>query len=346
MDSQSRLALLLLVPCLALNGSLADSNKIVIAHRGASGYLPEHTLEAKALGHASGAEYVEQDVELSKDDVPVVLHDIHIDSVTDVAERFPDRKRGDNRFYAIDFTLAELKSLRVTERFDPKTKQPVFRGRFPLWKSSFYVPTLAEEIELVQGLNTSTGRSVGIYPEIKEPQWHKKEGKDISPIVLDTLARYGYKRKVDNFWIQCFDLAELKRIRGELHYSGNLLWLIDEDDPKWPVLPNPNASLIQIQKEMASVEDVIDGIGPALSHLMFRSEDGQLQTTGLVKYAHSLRMKVHAYTARADDLPPYAASMERLLRLILIDCDADGVFTDFPDQAHMFIQQLKPSQPK
>ena len=86
---------------------------IVIAHRGASGYLPEHTLAAKALAHGMGADYIEQDVVLTADDHPIVLHDIHLDLVTDVAERFPRRARADGRFHAIDFTLAEIQQLRV-----------------------------------------------------------------------------------------------------------------------------------------------------------------------------------------------------------------------------------------
>ena len=181
---------------------------IVIAHRGASGYLPEHTLAAKALAHGMGADYLEQDVVLTKDDVPVVLHDIHLDTVTNVAEVFPDRKRDDGRYYAIDLTLAEVKQLRATERVDAKTKRPVFPTRFPPHLSYFTVPTLAEELELIQGLNTSSGREAGIYTEIKSPAWHRSEGKDISKIVLGVLDHYGYREASDLAYLQCFDVAE------------------------------------------------------------------------------------------------------------------------------------------
>jgi glycerophosphoryl diester phosphodiesterase len=165
--------------------SLAE--KIVIAHRGASGYLPEHTLAAKAVAHAMGADYIEQDVVLSRDGVPVVLHDIQIETVTDVATMFPGRARADGRFYAIDFSLDELKALTVMERADERGEQ-VFPDRFPRGASSFRIPTLAEEIELIQGLNLSTGREAGIYPEIKAPAWHRAQGQDISAIVLGVLA--------------------------------------------------------------------------------------------------------------------------------------------------------------
>lgn len=93
-------------------------DKVVIAHRGASGYLPEHSLPAKAMAYAQGADYLEQDLVMTKDNELVVLHDHYLDRVTDVAERFPDRARKDGRYYAIDFTLPEIKSLKFTEGFD------------------------------------------------------------------------------------------------------------------------------------------------------------------------------------------------------------------------------------
>ncbi|STH69086.1 glycerophosphodiester phosphodiesterase [Escherichia coli] len=138
----------------------ADSNeKIVIAHRGASGYLPEHTLPAKAMAYAQGADYLEQDLVMTKDDHLVVLHDHYLDRVTDVADRFPDRARKDGRYYAIDFTLDEIKSLKFTEGFDIENGKKVqtYPGRFPMGKSDFRVHTFEEEIEFVQGLNHSTG---------------------------------------------------------------------------------------------------------------------------------------------------------------------------------------------
>ena len=119
-------ALALLGGAIAVAAASPAGPKIVIAHRGASGYLPEHTLPAIAMAHGQGADYLEQDLVLSKDGVPMVLHDIHIDTVSDVAKRFPDRRRADGRYYALDFTVAELKQLAVSERFDPKTGAAVF----------------------------------------------------------------------------------------------------------------------------------------------------------------------------------------------------------------------------
>lgn len=201
-----------------LSFSAAAADKLVIAHRGASGYLPEHTLPAKAMAYAQGADYLEQDLVMTKDDRLVVLHDHYLDRVTDVAERFPQRARQDGRFYAIDFTLAEIKSLRFSEGFEPKDGKHVqtFPGRFPMGKSDFRIHTFEEEIEFVQGLNHSTGKNIGIYPEIKAPWFHHQEGKDIAASVLQVLKTYGYTRKQDKIYLQCFDANELKRIKHEL----------------------------------------------------------------------------------------------------------------------------------
>ncbi|MFA6562253.1 MAG: glycerophosphodiester phosphodiesterase [Verrucomicrobiia bacterium] len=327
----------------------AGPRPVIIAHRGASGYLPEHTLEAKAGAHAMGADYLEQDVVLSKDGVPVVLHDVQIDTVTDVARRFPGRKRKNGRYYAIDFTLAELKQLRVTERFNPKTGQPVFKGRFPLWQSSFQIPTLEEELQFIQGLNKSTGRNVGIYPEIKAPGWHRQQGRDISRIVLQVLDRYGYKTKADNVWVQCFEFDEVKRIRRELGYQGKLLQLFGrysarEGADGKPEPPTDNSHL-QTRQGLEEVAKVADGIGPALSHVVTGRTNGVLQITDVVKNAHALKLVVHPYTLRVDELPKYVSSFEELCRIFFVEAGVDGAFTDFPDRTSAWKRSSSENNP-
>lgn len=317
---------------------LAASNEpqqIIIAHRGASGYLPEHTLPAKALAHAMGADYLEQDVVLSKDNVPVVLHDVCIDTVTDVARCFPDRHRTNGRFYAIDFTLAELKQLQVTERFDPKTRRPVFSGRFPIWQASFQMSTLEEEIQFIQGLNKTTGRNVGIYPEVKEPAWHKSQGKDISPIVLKTLARFGYANKDDRCYLQCFEFVEVKRIRNELGYRGRLIQLLAEGSS---TKPGTDDAYLTTPDGLAELAKVADGIGPSLQQVVTGKKDGVFQVTPLVHNAHAVGLKVHPYTIRADSLPRYATTADDLWRAFLTQAEVDGVFTDHPDLGSIFLR--------
>ena len=321
---------------LALSATSYAAPPIVIAHRGASGYLPEHTLPAKALAHAMGADYLEQDVVLTKDDVPVVLHDIHLDTVTDVATRFPDRKRADGRYYALDFTLAEIRQLRATERFNAKTGKAAFPRRFPTGQSSFAIPTLEEELQFIAGLNQSTGRSVGIYPEIKQPTWHRKEGHDISRIVLPILQRYGYRTKDDACFLQCFEYEEVKRLRGELGWQGRLIQLLGgkkgDDGTDFDFLRSPEG--------LAQLATVADGIGPAISSVIVGKTPAQRQVTDLVKLAHAAGLLVHPYTVRLEELPASVASAEELHRVLFSDARVDGVFTDFPDVTAQFLREV------
>ena len=309
--------LLLSLWILAMSHNAAQAaEKTIIAHRGASGYLPEHTLEAVAMAHAFGADFIEQDVVLSKDNVPVVLHDIELEPVTDVALKFPDRKRANGKYFAIDFTLAELKSLHVRERVDLKTGKQAFPSRFPTNHGTFRIPTLEEELQLIQGLNKSRKTTVGIYPEIKSPSFHRNEGRDISKIVIETLARYGYSSKSDHCIMQCFEWQELKEIR-KLGYQGKLVFLIGGkvvlDDNKTAEL---NADTLR------QIASVATGIGPSLSLVI----DKFGQPTNLVALAHKAGLVVHPYTIRTD-IP----SEFNWFKLILQDAQADGVFTDQPD---------------
>lgn len=306
-------------------------SKIVIAHRGACGYLPEHTLESTALAHAMGAHFIEQDVVLTKDGVPIVVHDVYLDAVSDVAQRYPHRERSDGRHYAIDFTLDEIKRLRVSTRFDPGTGRPAYPGRFPVRHGHFQVPTLDEAIELIQGLNQSRRRNVGVYTEVKSPAWHREHGKDISRIVLDTLARYGYTHRGDQAYVQCFDEAEVRRMRLELKSDLKLVQLLDGNAFR---IEPPPVGTGHVPERLARIAQYADGIGPPLD-LIVRGvgEDGQLILSRLVEESHRRGLEVHPYTFRADALPEYADDFDQLLRIFCVDVGVDGLFTDFPDRA-------------
>lgn len=289
------------------------TNKIIIAHRGASGYLPEHTLPAKAMAYAMNVDYLEQDLVLSRDNVPMVIHDIYLDDITDVSEKFRYRRREDGRYYVIDFTLSELKQLNVTERFNTKTGEQFYPKRFPKRKSSFKLHSLQEEIELIQGLNKSTGNNIGIYPEIKEPAFHVKEGKDISTIVLTILSNYGYTTKKDNCILQCFDAKELKRIREELKSELFLVQLIEYKEE---------------EKQLNEFAKYADGLGPWYKQI----------SPKLVKEAQDLGLKVHAYTFRADDLDNFK-DFDTVLNYGFNTLNLDGVFTDHPDKVVSFLDK-------
>ncbi len=299
------------------------SDKIVIAHRGASGYVPEHTMESKAMAHAMGADYIEQDLVLSKDNVLIVIHDIYLDEVSNVALLYPERSRTDGRFYVIDFTWDELKKLSVNERINLRTKKAVFPNRFPLKESNFKLHSLQDEIDLIQGLNKSTGKKVGIYPEIKNPGFHNKNGKDISKIVLQVLNDYGYKEKSDPCILQCFDAKELQRIRQELHCDLFLTQLMEFPE-----------SLDNLEKYASYA----NAIGPSIEQLVLASHGKSSQDKkDFIKRAHDLNLKVHAYTFRKDEHPNFE-NFEALLQFGLYDLELDGVFTDFPDLVVSFLQ--------
>ena len=145
---------IIFVSSLSFAGCVKKMNDkpIIIAHRGASGYLPEHTLECKAMAFGMNPDYIEQDVVLTKDNHPVVIHDHYLDTVSDVDRVFPGRKRSDGRYYVIDFTLEEIRKLRLRERIDLKTGNCVYPKRFPGETIiDFKIPTLEEEIQLIQG---------------------------------------------------------------------------------------------------------------------------------------------------------------------------------------------------
>lgn len=317
------------------------SKKLVIAHRGASGYLPEHTLAAKAMAYAQGADYIEQDLVMTRDDEIVVLHDHYLDTVTDVATVFPARSRDDGRYYAIDFTLEEIRQLSVVERFEliDGVAVPVFPDRFPLGKSSFQVNTFAEEIELVQGLNVSTGKSVGIYPEIKSPAFHREQGKDISAAVLAVLKQYGYDSKDDLAFLQCFDAAELRRIHEDLlpqhEMDLRLVQLADTSDEYREMLSETG---------LQELAEYVDGIGPSILLLIAPdSTASEVKATNLVKYAHAAGLQVHPYTFRRErnQMPPFAKDYDDFLRIFVDLVGVDGVFTDFPDLTVRYLESRR-----
>ena len=316
----------------------AEKEPIVIAHRGASGYLPEHTLESKAMAYAMGADYLEQDVVLTNDNHAIVFHDLYLDAVTDVAARFPGRERSDGKHYVIDFTLAEVLSLYVHERVDLDNNKTAFPDRFPHDKHLFRVHTLAEEIELVQGLNQSTNQMVGIFVELKDPEWHSRHDKDIVTVVLKLLTEYGYFSSDAPAYIQSFDANALKRIKREYKSGVPLIQLIGEDE-WWPESPM-NYSFMQTEEGLSEISTYATGIGPCFKQIYTgKDSHGRPQFTELTKHARSNGLAVYPYTLRADRLPNGISDLNELLKLLLDNQKVDGVFTDFPDLVRRFLSR-------
>ena len=330
----TRISLLLMASLTCLSAFASTARPVVIAHRGASGYLPEHTLESAAYAHALGVDYIEQDVVLSKDHVVVVLHDIHVDTTTDVAARFPTRHRADGRYYAIDFTWEELRSLKVNERRDAATGQQVFPQRFPSTNgdgTAFRLCTFDEQLALIAGLNRSTGRDVGVYPEIKAPAWHRSEGADLSSATLAILRRRGYATSGDRAIVQCFDPAELKRLRHELGCELRLTQLIEENDD------HPVADYVAMRTPdgLREVARYAQAIGPSLSQVidMTAAANGKIATTALTRDARAAGLAIHPYTFRNESLPPRIADLSAFIRQFLAADALDGLFIDHPDVA-------------
>lgn len=315
--------------CFSINTFAAP---IVIAHRGASGYLPEHTLEAVTLAFTQGADYIEQDLVLSKDGVPVVLHDIHLDTVTNVAQVFPARKREDGRYYAIDFTLQELKQLTVHERKNLEGKQ-VYAKRYT-GKAQFTIPTFEEELELIQQLNRQFSKEVGLYPEIKSPAWHKQQGLDISAIVLDILRKHKLDNQQAKIYLQCFDFAEVKRLRQELKARLKLVQLLAEND--WQE-SDSDYDFLKSEKGLKAIAEVAQGIGPWYPQVL-NVEQYPAQLTPLSSQAKALGLEIHPYTHRIDSLPEDFSS-QQLLDALFKQAQVSGVFSDFPDTVVEYLQQ-------
>ena len=312
---------------------------IIIAHRGASGYLPEHTAASKALAYGMGADFLEQDVVASADGIPMVCHDLVLDHTTDVRDRFPGRARGDGYSYVIDFTVAELHQLQVTERRRRDSEVARWPGRFPTATGRFQLLTLSEELRLIDELNRVTGRAVGAYIEIKKPAWHREQGVDLSRMVLGCLDAAGLGSAADRVFLQCFDAAELARLRSEFGTTLPLIQLLRgrrdtgaESDFQWLCSPDGLAQLAR----------TVTGIGPRYGQLVKPGPAGAWQPSPLFTTARDAGLLIHPYTFRADELPDGVDSFERLLSYFIHELQVDGLFCDFPDRARR-VRDSKPT---
>ena len=301
---------------------------VVIAHRGASGYAPEHTLAAVSLAHAMGADFIEPDVILTKDNIPIVMHDLTLEATTNVAKVYPNRQRKDGHWYAIDLTLSEIKTLSVNER-RIESGNNKYPRRFPSSNGLFKVPTLDEWIELVQGLNKSRGKKLGIYPEIKRPRFHLAEGKDITKIVLKTLENHGYTKRDDNILLQCFDPQTLKRIRTDLKSDLRLIQLLAPGKFR---MGDVDYGAMKTPAGLKTISGYAEGIGIWTEDLVQKRGSKYQPMKKLVQAAKNQGLQIHVYTLREDALPPSVKNWKQLIQLFYGTLRVDGAFTDFPDK--------------
>ena len=239
---------------------------LVVAHRGASGYLPEHTLESYALSAGMGADFLEPDVVLTRDHVPICLHDIHLERVTDVNRRFPGRAREDGRFYALDFSLDEVRSLSATGG-----QRHGMRG--------LQIPTFEEMIAMTRHLESRLG-PIGIAPEIKSPSFHQSAGAPIVRIVADVLKASGHASDPSRCIVQSFESGALVELRRDHGVTATLLELLSGD------APSPT--------ELDAIAKRAGAIGPPKA--MIEATSGQL-----VNDAHAFGLAVIPYTFGEDE---------------------------------------------
>ena len=315
----------------------AYAKKLIIAHRGASGYLPEHTLESAVLAFAMNADYLELDVVMTRDGHLIVMHDLTLNATTNVDEIFPGRSGINGKYFTMEFSLAEIKKLRVHERSKKRGSGPAFKGRFPHEFLLFEVPTLEEMLQLVNGLKQSHGREMGLYIEIKGAEIHRQYKLDPAKKLLAILERYDLREASDPVWIQSFDAEVLKTLKHKHKTRIKLTQLIGEN--RWQ-LSSTDFDYLKTEVGLNEVSEYADGIGPWINHVVTgKNISGDLKLTGLVKMAHLRNLKVHPYTLRKDRLPSYAETFEDLLHIFFNLAQVDGVITDFPDQAIKFLEK-------
>lgn len=316
-----------------ISATLSNQIPLIIGHRGAAGYLPEHTTEATAFAHALGADFIHQQVVLSKDGIAMVLHSQTFQQSTNVANAFPDRHTGGS-FSPFDFTRSELQSLQISQHVTQNEKNDKHvadtDSQLPPGQSGFRIATLEEHLQLIAGLNRSRNRKVGMVVEIQRPAEHRARGLDVAGEVLRLLQKFGHTEADAAAFVQCRDAAEIRRMRVELKCRLPLIQLLDE-----PVTAS----------ELAEHSTVADGICVPLHALIADSHRPAPQITDLVQTAHRHALLVYVRTFQADRLPQYADSPNALLDLLVRKSGVDGIFADQPDVVLAWRQAAMKSGP-
>lgn len=331
-----RIGLLLLMSLIPLSAARAEP--LIIAHRGASGERPEHTLASYERAIDQGADYIEPDLVLTRDGVLVARHENEIGGTTDVADHpeFADRKTSKtidgiemSGWFTEDFTLAELRTLRARERLpDLRTANKRFDGLYP-------IPTFEEIVQLVRAKEAESSRRIGLYPETKHPSYFAGLGLPHQAALLDLLSRYGYQTEVDPVFIQSFEVGNLKAIRATSRLR--LIQLVDAEGGPADLPGTSYAEMLTVQG-LTDIAAYADGIGPSAA-LVIAPEGA----TALVGRAHDAGLQVHVWTMRMENsfLPPQYQRLDDPQGLgdftgyvrAIAATGVDGLFSDFPGQA-------------
>jgi glycerophosphoryl diester phosphodiesterase len=322
---------------------------LIIAHRGASAYLPEHTLEAYALAARLGGDYIEPDLVMTKDGVLIARHDNVLNLTTDVADHpeFAGRrttKSVDGKtvhgWFSEDFTLAEIKTLRAVERI------AAVRPRNAMFNGLFGVPTLDEILALMEALSRETGRPIGVYPETKHPTHFRELGLAMESTLVETLARYGHVSRRAPVFIQSFEIGNLRALHAMTELA--LIQLLGQEGKPFDIEAAGGTTSYDGMATPAGLRDIAgyaDGVGPEKNHFIIPldAEEGLdlAQASTFVADAHAAGLLVHPYTFRGENhfLPAQYRSPAPASALgngqgeieAFLAAGIDGFFTDNPD---------------
>lgn len=305
---------------------------IVIAHRGASGYRPEHTIAAYELAIRQGADFIEPDVVITKDGVLVARHEHRLDETTDVAERFPGlrttrRVGGDSisGWFVEDLTIAQLRTLRARERLVSRSHE--YDGRYG-------IPTLDEVFALAVRMSRETGRQVGVYPETKSPSYFRNIGLPLEERLVAALQRFWPDLASAPVFVQSFEIESLKRLRKLA--PVRLVQLLDAGGAPADAAGTTTFATMASPAGLRDIARYADGVGVNKRLIIPAMRDGSLSPpTSLVSNAHAAGLLVHVWTFRSDApflAPSYGGDPGAEYRQFAA-LAVDGVFSDFPDHA-------------
>ncbi|MBL8556837.1 MAG: glycerophosphodiester phosphodiesterase [Phenylobacterium sp.] len=309
---------------------------LVIAHRGASGERPEHTLMGYTLAIDEGADFIEPDLVSTKDGHLVVRHENEIAGTTDVASRpeFASRKAektidGEkvSGWFTEDFTLAELKTLRARERL------PGLRPGSARFDGLYAIPTFQEVIDLAKADSKRVGRQIGVYPEMKHPAYFAGLGLPLEGRVLDALRKNGLNTRTAPVFVQCFEVEPLKTF-GRLGGRARRVMLVSQ---------GPAPVDVKSAAGVKAIAAFAEGLGPEWPLVIPPLDGGLGAPTALVRDAHAAGLQVHPWTVRAENvfLPPKLrrganpadhGDVEAVFKALYAS-GVDGVFSDFPGLA-------------
>ena len=332
------------------SASKRENSPLVIGHRGASGTLPEHTLQAYALAIKVGADYIEPDLVSTKDGVLIARHEPNIGGTTNVADHpeFASRKTTKmvdgapvTDWFASDFTLAEIKTLRAKQSR---------AGRPTEFDGKFKIPTLQEVITLAKRASKRHGRAVGIYPETKHPTFHQDLGLPLEGRLVTVLKRNGLNKRKSRVFIQSFEQANLKQLNGmtrvrlvqlvdawDTNADGSMVYDETSERPyDWTRSGRTdNYGHLVTDAGLAEVRTYADGIGPWKPHIVPQNSAGTtlFPPTNLIQRAHQHGLLIHTWTFRDDAFPSGYTGGPVAEYLTYYRLGIDGVFSDHPETA-------------